>query len=164
MKFRRNYFFKLIWNFEYKRAQSFGSALLEGGFGDLFMLERPRWSATLLKLHGGFVGVALRHGCSPVDLVVFFGARFNDSTSGGLLLHTEYLLYIYIYIPSTHLTHYICFLKHWHFIYFITFSALDEKTLSLLQVLFSLSIEVEIYLIMYICTRAYAYTVYTHMY
>ena len=95
MKLSRNYFFKLIWIFEYKRAQSFGVALLEAGFGDLFMLECPRWSATSLKLHGGFVGVALRRGCSPVDLVVFFGARVNDSTSGGMLLHTEYLLYIY---------------------------------------------------------------------
>ena len=96
MKFRRNYFFKLIWIFEYKRAQSFGDALLEEGFGDLFMLERPRWSAISSKLHGGFVGVALWHGCSPVDLVVFFGAHFNDSTSRGLLLHSEYYYY-YIY-------------------------------------------------------------------
>ena len=89
MKFRRNYFFKLIWIFEYKRAQSFGDALLEEGFGDLFMLERPHWSAISSKLHGGFVGVAPWHGCSPVDLVVFFGAHFNDSTSRGLLFHTK---------------------------------------------------------------------------
>ena len=74
--------------------QSFGGALLEGGFGDLFMLERPRWSVTSLKLHGGFVGVALWRGCSPMDLVVFFKARFNDSISRGLLLHSEYLLCI----------------------------------------------------------------------
>ena len=62
------------------------------------MKERPRWSATSIKLHGDFAGVALRRRCSPMDLVVLFGARFNDSTSGGLLLHAEYLLYIYIYI------------------------------------------------------------------
>ena len=98
MKFRRNYFFKLICLFEYKWAQSFGCAVLEGGFGDLFMLEHLHWTATSLKLRGGFVGVALRRGCSPVDLVVFSGTRFNDSTS--------------IYIPSTHLAHYICVLKH----------------------------------------------------
>ena len=110
MKFRRTYYFKLIRIFEYKRVQSFGGTLLEGGFDDLFMLERPRWSATSLKLHGGFVGVALRRKCSPMDLVVFFGARFNDSTSRGLLLHSEYLYYV-IY-PSTHLTHYMCVLKH----------------------------------------------------
>ena len=106
MKFRRNYFFKLIWIFEYKRAQSFEGALLEGDFRDLFMLERPRWSATSLKLPGGFVGVALQRGYSPVDLVVFFGACFNDSTSGGLLLHTEYL-YIYIYSLNTFNTLYV---------------------------------------------------------
>ena len=77
--------------------QSFRGALLEEGFEDLFILEGPRWSATSLKMHSGFVGVALRHGCSPMDLVVFLGVRFNDSTSRGLLLHSEYLLYIYIY-------------------------------------------------------------------
>ena len=96
MKFRRNYYFKLIWIFEYKRVQSFGGALFEGGFGNLFMLEPPRWSTTSIKLLGYFVVVALRHGCSPVDLVVLFGARFNDSTSVGLLLQTRYLLYIYV--------------------------------------------------------------------
>ena len=98
LKFRRNYYFKLIWIFEYKRVQFFGSALFEGGFGDLFTLERPRWSTTSIKLHGHFVGVTLRRGCSPVDLVVLFGTRFNNTTSGGLLLHTEYLLYIHKYI------------------------------------------------------------------
>ena len=72
--------------------QFFGGALLEGGFEDLFMLEHPHWSATSLKLHGSFVGVALQHWCSPMDLVVFFGARFNGSTSRGLLLQSEYLL------------------------------------------------------------------------
>ena len=60
------------------------------------MLELPHWSATSIKLHGYFVVVALRRGCSPVDLVVLFGARFNDSTSVGLLLQTRYLLYIYV--------------------------------------------------------------------
>ena len=44
------------------------------------------------------------------------------------------------------------------------FSGLDDKTLSLLQVLFSPSIAVGIYMIMYICTRAYAYTLNKHMY
>ena len=47
---------------------------------------------------------------------------------------------------------------------FSIFPGFDDKTLSLLQVLFSLSIAVEIYMIMYICTCAYAYAVYTHMY
>ena len=77
--------------------QSFWGALLEGAFGDLFMLEHPRWSATSLKLQAVFVGVAFWRGCSPMDLVVLFRAHFNDSTSIGLLLHSEYLLYIYIF-------------------------------------------------------------------
>ena len=92
-----------------------------------------------------------------------FRGTFHESTSGGLLLHTEYSLNIYIFL-STHLTQYMCVLKHQHFIYFSIFSGLDDKTFSLLQVLFSLITAVEIYTIMHICTRAYAYTVYTHMY
>ena len=70
--------------------ESFGGALLESAFEDLFVLKGPRWSATSIKLHGGVVGVAFWHGCSPVDLVVFFRVHFYDSTSGGLLLHIEY--------------------------------------------------------------------------
>ena len=67
----------------------------------------------------------------------------------------EYSLYIYVF-PSARLTHLMCVLKHERFIYFRIFSELDDKTLSLLQVLFSTSIAVEIYMIMYVCTRAYA--------
>ena len=78
--------------------QFFRGALFEGSFEDFFLLERPCWSATSVKLHGAFVGVNLRRGCSPVDSVVLFGARFKDSISGGLLPHTEYLLYISISI------------------------------------------------------------------
>ena len=76
--------------------KSFGGALFEGGFENLFMLERPHWSATSIKLYGEFDVVALQRGCSRVDLVVLFGVRFNDSTSGGLLLGTRYLLCICI--------------------------------------------------------------------
>ena len=136
------------------------------------MLECPRWSATLIKLHGGFAGVALRRGCSPVDLVVFFGARFNDSTSGGLLLHTEYLLiyiyiYIYIYIlyfPSTHLTHEMCVLRHQHFIYFSTFSELDDNTPSLLQALFSLNCSINFYNYVYMYTLICIYCIHIYLF
>ena len=58
----------------------------------------------------------------------------------------------------------MCLLKYLHFISLSTFSGFDDKTLSLLQVLFSFSIKVEIYMIMYICTRTYVYTLYTNMY
>ena len=67
-----------------------GGALVEGAFGDLFLVEHPDWSATSKKLHDGFVGAALWHRCSPVYLVVFSRVRFHDSTSGGLLLHADY--------------------------------------------------------------------------
>ena len=90
--------------------QSFGGSLLKGFLGDLFMLEHPRWSAASIKLHRGFFEVALRRGCSPVDLVVFFEACFYDSISGGPLLHTEYLLYnicIYIFSLNTFNTLYV---------------------------------------------------------
>ena len=117
MKFRRNCYFKLIWIFEYKRVQSFGGALLERDFEDLFMLERPPWSATSSKLYCGFVGVELWHGCSPMNLVVFFEARFNDSTSRGLLLHSEYLLYIYIYIYIYYIHIYILYIYIYIYIY-----------------------------------------------
>ena len=106
--------------------QFFGSALFEGGFGDLFMLERPRWSTTSIKLHGHFVGVTLRRGCSTVDLVVLFGTRFNNTTSGGLLLHTEYLLYIhkYIYIYILYIIYiYIIYI----YIYYISGDNTDQN-------------------------------------
>ena len=104
----------------------------EGVLGDLcgrFVRECPCWSVTSIKLHGCFVGVAFQCGCSPVNFLHFFlggeggGGVFHESTSGGLLLHTEYI-YIYIYI----LTHFMCILKHKHLIYFSIFSGLDDKT------------------------------------
>ena len=71
----------------------------EGVLGDLcgrFVGECPRWSVTSIKLHGCFVGVAFQCGCSPVNILLFLGGGeggggFHDSTSGGLLLRTEYI-------------------------------------------------------------------------
>ena len=60
--------------------QSFGGALVGGCFGDLcggFVGERPGWSVTSIKLHGGFVGVTLRRGCSPVNLLCIFQSAFS---------------------------------------------------------------------------------------
>ena len=87
-----------MWIFEYKRVQSSGGALFEGGFGDLFMLERPRWSATSIKLHGDFVGVALRLECSPVNLVVLFGRVLMIAPLEGC-----FSIYIYLYIFPQHI-------------------------------------------------------------
>ena len=75
LKFRRNYCFKLICIFKYTQIQSFWGALVGGCFGGLcggFVRERLRWSMTSIKLHGGFLEVVLRRGCSPVDLLRIF--------------------------------------------------------------------------------------------
>ena len=92
-----------VFGFSFKTEKGENERELEGSI--LFSCSPviSSWTATSIKLHGSF-GLALRRDCSAVDLVVFFGARFYDSTSGGLLLQTEYSLYIYIF-PSTHLTH-----------------------------------------------------------
>ena len=99
-----------VFGFSFKTEKGENERELEGSI--LFSCSPviSSWTATSIKLHGSF-GLALRRGCSAVDLVVFFGARFYDSTSGGLLLQTEYSLYIYIF-PSTHLTHYMSVFKH----------------------------------------------------
>ena len=60
--------------------QSFGGVLVGGCFGGLcggFVGERPYWVMTLIKLHGGFVEIALRHGCSPVELRRIFRGAFS---------------------------------------------------------------------------------------
>ena len=92
-----------VFGFSFKTEKGENERELEGSILFFCSPVISSWTATSIKLHGSF-GLALRRGCSAVDLVVFFGARFYDSTSGGLLLQTEYSLYIYIF-PSTHLTH-----------------------------------------------------------
>ena len=39
-----------------------------------------------LKLQSNFIEIALRYGCSPVNLLHIFRAPFLKNTSGGLLL------------------------------------------------------------------------------
>ena len=59
---------------------SFGGALIGGCFGGLcseFVGERPRWSVISIKLHGSFIEVTLRRGCSPVDLLRIFWSAFQ---------------------------------------------------------------------------------------
>ena len=78
------------------RMQSFGGVLVGGWFGELcggFVGERQRCGVTSIKLHSGFVEVPLRLGVLLWICCLFFGAPFNESTSGGLLLHMEYSLY-----------------------------------------------------------------------
>ena len=40
----------------------------------------------LIKLLCNFIQITLRHGCSPVNLLHFFGTLFPRNTSGWLLL------------------------------------------------------------------------------
>ena len=40
----------------------------------------------LINLLCGFIEIALRHGCSPVNLLHVFNTPFSKNTSGRLLL------------------------------------------------------------------------------
>ena len=108
MNFPRNYYFKLIWIFEYTRMQSFWGALVGACFvwwGGL-VGEHLYCSVTSIKLHGGFVGVTLCHGCSPVDLLRIFWGAFSwehlwRATSA------YWILIIYIFFHQ-HIQHIIC--------------------------------------------------------
>ena len=46
----------------------------------------PCWSAISIKLLCNFIEIALRHGCSPVNLLHIFRTPFPRNTSGWLLL------------------------------------------------------------------------------
>ena len=52
-----------------------------------FTAEHPRRSAISIKLQSNFIEIALRHGCSPVNLLHIFRTPFLTNTSGRLLLH-----------------------------------------------------------------------------
>ena len=53
-----------------------------------FTEEHPCRSAISLKLLCNFIEIALRHGCSPVNLLHIFRTLFPRNTSGWLLLET----------------------------------------------------------------------------
>ena len=48
--------------------------------------EHPCQSSISIKLQSNFIEIALRHGCSPVNLLHIFRTSFPNKTSGGLLL------------------------------------------------------------------------------
>ena len=52
------------------------------------------------KFASDFIEIALRHGCSPANLLHIFRTLFPKNTSGGLLLNfgTPQLLYFYVLI------------------------------------------------------------------
>ena len=54
-----------------------------------FTGEHPCQSAISIKLQSNFIETALRHECSPVNLLHIFRTHFPRNTSGWLLLHLE---------------------------------------------------------------------------
>ena len=52
-----------------------------------FTGEHPRRSVISIKLQSNFIEIALRHGCSPVNLLHIFRTPFTKNTSGRLLLN-----------------------------------------------------------------------------
>ena len=52
-----------------------------------FTGEHPCQSAILIMLQGNFIEIALRHGCSPVNLLDIFRTPFPKHSPGGLLLN-----------------------------------------------------------------------------
>ena len=51
-----------------------------------FTGEHPCQSVVPIKLLCNFIGIALRHACSPVNLLHIFRTPFPKNTSGGVLL------------------------------------------------------------------------------
>ena len=47
-----------------------------------FTVEHPYRSSISIKLHCNFIGIALQHGCSPVNQLHIFRTPFPKSTSG----------------------------------------------------------------------------------
>ena len=54
--------------------------------------EHPWWNAMSIKFQ-----IALRHGCSPVNLQHIFRTTFPKNTSGGLLLSIVFNIFQYFY-------------------------------------------------------------------
>ena len=52
-----------------------------------FTGEYPCRSAVSIKLLCNFIQIALRHWCSPVNLLHIFRTSFNKNTYGGLLMY-----------------------------------------------------------------------------
>ena len=52
-----------------------------------FTAEHPCQSVISIKLQSNFIEIALRHGCSPVNLLHIFRTPFLKNTSGWLLLN-----------------------------------------------------------------------------
>ena len=64
-------------------------------------IEQPCQSVISIKLLCSFIEIALRHGCSPVNLLHIFRIPFPTNTSGGLLLGMQKLSTCIIYAVYT---------------------------------------------------------------
>ena len=62
-----------------------------------FTEEHPCRSVISIKLSCNFIEIALRHRCSPVNLLHIFRTPFPRNTSGWLLLNRSWYLYLYSY-------------------------------------------------------------------
>ena len=56
-----------------------------------FTGEHPCRSAISIKLQSSFIKITHRYGCSPVNLLHFFGTPFTKNASGRLLLATVFV-------------------------------------------------------------------------
>ena len=94
------------WSIQQKLAKKFGvpentrsshpEVFLEKGVLKIcskFTGERPCRSAISIKLLRKFIEIALRHGCSQVNLLDIFRTRFLKNTSGRLLLKNHFPLH-----------------------------------------------------------------------
>ena len=75
-----------------------------------FTGELPYRSAISIKLFCNFIEIALRHGCSPINLLHIFRTPFLKSTSGRLLL---YKVSSFLNIATIHLGDIAMFLSAW---------------------------------------------------
>ena len=62
-----------------------------------FTGEYPCQSAISIKLLCNFIEIALRHGCSPVNLLHIFRTPFLKNTSGSLLLN-KYFSFLFQFL------------------------------------------------------------------
>ena len=58
-----------------------------------FTGEHPFRSVFSIKLQSNFIEIALRHGCSPVNLLHIFKKPFPKNTSGWLFLNLLFILF-----------------------------------------------------------------------
>ena len=81
-----------------------------------FTGEHPCRSVISIKLQSNFIEIALRHGCSPLNLLHIFRTPFARSTSRWLLLNTpeinkEVLVFSFISVIQAELNE---FMRIWN--------------------------------------------------